>query len=117
MAIERHRQGSTVVLALTGSFDAAAPEFAQTLLDAVREDDFDVILDLSRVAEFRATKPLLAAERQRRDQGGLRRLAIVAAPGTATFERLTFSGMGKQIPIFPTIDDVTGAWETDGFPA
>ena len=117
MQIEQERIGSALVLKLSGSFGETAPELEDVLTRLVREGEADIIVDLSAAEEFRALRSLVKAERLRREAGGMHRLAIVAAEGGAIGERLLISGMRKTIPVFGSIEDLNGAWETDGFPA
>lgn len=117
MDIEQERAGSALVLRPRGSCGETEPEFDALLTRLVQEGEADLIVDLSEVEEFRALRSLVGAERLRRDQGGMHRLAIVAAEGSATGARLMLSGMRKMIPIFASVEEVRLSWETDGFPA
>ena len=117
MDVEQKRIGSSVVLRLRGAFDENAPDLAELLTRLVGESEADLIVDLSGVTDYRALRPLVAAERLRRDQGAMHRLAIVASAGSTAGDRLMISGMRKVIPIFASVDEVHEAWETDGFPA
>jgi hypothetical protein len=117
MAIAQERDGNFLVLRLSGSFAEGDVEFEAALTQAVSQSEAEIIVDLSGIDDFRALRTLTAAERLRRDQGAMHRLALVVTPGSAAADRFMMGGMSKIIPIFPTIGDVRLAWETDGFPA
>ena len=117
MQVEQERSGSAVVLRLSGDVGEQAPEFENALSHLVRESVADIIVDLSGVDDFRAARVLLSAERLRRDQGALHRLAIVVSSGSRASDRLMLQGIKKMIPIFGNAEEVRDAWETDGFPA
>jgi anti-sigma B factor antagonist len=94
---------------LAGELDlASAPALREQLLGLLRPGSSRLVLDLSRVSFCDASglAVLVGADRQARLLGGFLRLAAVS-PQTARV--LDITGLGRHLPVYPTVAAATTA--------
>lgn len=104
----RTAEGITIA-ELAGELDlASAPALREQLLGLLRPGSSRLVLDLSRVSFCDASglAVLVGADRQARLLGGFLRLAAVS-PQTARV--LDITGLGRHLPVYPTVAAATSA--------
>jgi anti-anti-sigma factor len=106
MDIQMSKEGSTLVLALTGKLDAVtAPEFEKKVNELLAAESCVLIVDCERLDYISSAglRALLATAKRSKSRGGQVRCANVTGSVREVFDISGFS------TIFPMHDSVAGA--------